>query len=112
MKTAGKFGVLERLNAKSAQGLIRALNEPLNIVGIGIDEERVDEETGEIKPCTYFVCDDGKLFTAISPTVREVAEDMIETFNGEVSSIGIVAMSRTNKSGDRDYIVINVTDIK
>lgn len=71
--------------------------------------DKPDVDTGEIKQVTALKLKDGSFVTSISPTIRNSAELIAESFEEEIEKTGIEIMVCKKKSkSNRDFFYLDL----
>lgn len=69
--------------------------------------QRPDNETGEIKNVAIMVTEDGTVYSAISETVCDIMEDIVDLMNEENAPIDVRLNKRKSKAG-REFLSLTV----
>lgn len=94
------------VNASTGIALKDCNGETITIVACAILED-VDKETGEIKTVTLFKGDDGTAYSAISSSVADAADDIIDIIN-EDGKVDCKVSIRKSKGQNRDFIALTL----
>lgn len=106
MSKTSNFTKRDEINARNSFALQDLENGTvLNVPKAGLIQ-RPDLETGEPKDIAILVCDDGTVYSAISATVCDTMDDIVELIESE-GAVEVRLNKRKSKAG-REFLSLTV----